>query len=65
MGSAQGEESAKEDPLVTGRAGAVVRFSDVAATLDALLVVPLGFRKPSQRFLETSRNAIFPRRIFG
>jgi len=32
MGSAQGEESAKEDPLVTGRAGAVVRFSDVAAT---------------------------------
>ena len=60
MGSAQGEESAKEDPLVTGRPGAVVRFSDVAATLDAHSLHRRVSESRAKRFLETSLKRDFP-----
>ena len=60
MGSAQGEESAKEDPLVTGRPGAVVRFSDVAATLDAHSLHRRVSESRAKRFVETSLKRDFP-----
>jgi len=58
MGSAQGEEDAKEDPLVPDVLAQLYGFR--CSHLDVLSVVPPGFRKPSQRFLETSLKRDFP-----